>query len=91
MTLSRWTTMAALLLLGALLLASCGGGSAGKTLARRAVAAMEAEDQTRLDEVLAGFDNLNPIEKARFATEIARQGEAVRKILTEQLGQAAGN
>jgi hypothetical protein len=90
MTGNRWTTLVSIVLLAALLLAGCGGSSLGKALAQQAVKAMESRDQTQLNQILEGFDELNPIEKARFATEIARQGEEVQKMIAQQLGQAVG-
>ena len=87
----RRSVLIAVLVLIALALASCGGGSSGKALAQDAVKAMEAKDEARLKEIGNLFDELSAIQKARFAAELAQHGEemgeAIQGLIDFKLGQ----
>ena len=87
----RKSVLIAVLVVVALALVGCGGGNSGKALALEAVKAIEAKDEPKLKEVGDRFDELGPVQKARFAAELAKHGEEVAKALAEivdlKLGQ----
>jgi len=77
----------ALLVAASFLLTACGGGGSGKTLARDMVKAIEAEDQARIEEITRAFDKLGPVQKVRFATEMATQSKKVQDYVKKKMGE----
>ena len=73
------------LIIMALALFGCGGGSSGKALAQETVKAIQAKDETKLKELGDRIDELSTIQKARFVAEIAQHGEEIGKVLEEAL------
>ena len=82
--------MIATVMITALLFTACGGGNSGKALANQMVAAMKAEDEQKLKELANKIEDLGPLQKVQFATELAKNGADIQKMITEQMGKALG-
>jgi hypothetical protein len=79
-----------LLVLVMLALVGCGGGGSGKSLAQEAIAALEADDDAKLATIGQRFDELPPVQKVRFATEVAKHGQEIQALVGEMVGSSLG-
>ena len=47
---------------------------------------MKADDKASLEQLAKKIDELGPLQKVQFATEIAKQGEEIQKYITKEMG-----